>query len=135
DPVVITPLVRSNSLYTSIAPPFSITRPAELLISMLWNLLVPVKFPIVPPSVCTVVPEKDTVADGDDPEPLLKLPLLYRSMVPWIISFLLLSLLSSVGPSITRLLQKVMSLFGSLLVPVRVNSTLGRLLNNEAIIV
>ncbi len=78
--VLINPFVRSKFLFTSIAPPALTVIPAALSISKLLKAFEPVKSPKLPPVVCADDPEKLTVAPA--PVPLVKAPVLYRSIVP-----------------------------------------------------
>ena len=125
--VLISPLVINRLPFISIAPPLFIRRPDALLISKLLNALIPVKSPKAPPIVWGPEPAKVTVAPA--PEPLLNEPA-SRLIEPWIVSFLLYTLLSRIGPLIVNWFR---SLLGNTLVPVPEKITFGILSYRSAI--
>ena len=85
--VFISPLVRRRFPFTSMAPPLLTVSPEALFISRLLKALAPEKSPSALPTVCAAEPANDTVDPA--PVPDVNTPVLYLSIVPWIVSFLL----------------------------------------------
>ena len=107
--LLMRPFVNVKFPPTEIFPPAPIDRPEVLLTSRLLKLFVPVKLPRAPPNIWAAEPVKETVAFT--PEPLANAPESI-CMEPSINKWILLAVLSSVGPLIRRVLQMVRLEFG-----------------------